>query len=63
MKDAVYLDVCLRGLSEFLFLCMNSGGDYRNCSLEEYAGSFLTTVLNRDSGHQLDEATILTLFF
>ena len=52
MKEAVHLDVCLRGLSAFVFLCINSGGGYWHCSLEEYAGTFLTTVLDRDSGHQ-----------
>ena len=30
--------LCLRGLSTFVFLCMNSGRGYWHCSLEECAG-------------------------
>ena len=39
IKEAVNLDVRLKGLSEFVFLCMDSRWGYWHCSLEECAGT------------------------
>ena len=53
MEEAINLDVCLIRLSAFVFLYMNSGGGYWHCSLEDYAGTFLTIALDRDTSKLL----------
>ena len=55
MKEAVYLDVCLL-LKRFVCVFILIHELWRrllwHCYLEEYAGTFLTTVLDRDTSVQ-----------